>query len=298
MSLRDRRNFPNYTKSFPASGPDWVWRRAETLVSVGRYAPIRREGPNVARAARFIRARLKQNRCSRSRRIIREDPDLLAAMEFADREMLPQLELQARILGGESTELVAASLGLETSVVQTYCTMFFDVVKRLDAKQFILYNVIKLRPPIAPSAEQLFLLSAYHRGAVVIDAWIDWFANRDEIHDLSTAIGRQRESIALFVLSQQLPGDSRTQRQLLKIMPLLLKTEHKSSKSRSVREQIAENVSRMLAELPGGTAVHSDRHDAESNKSGDGQQDRTITEAVLPNRGFSEAHQCDFAITQ
>ena len=41
----------------------------------------------------------------------------------------PELELQCRVLAGESPDAIAVELGLTPPVVSTYCTFFFDVLK-------------------------------------------------------------------------------------------------------------------------------------------------------------------------
>ncbi|MDM4019438.1 hypothetical protein, partial [Roseiconus lacunae] len=79
--------------------------------------------------------------------------------------------------------------------------------------------------------------------------WLDYLMHRFEEHDLTTAIGRQRESFALQVIAANLPTDRETQKKLFELLPIVQETRSKMFQTRSARHQIENNVAEMLKEV-------------------------------------------------
>lgn len=169
MPRRKMPHYPDYGPLLPTSGPDWRWARALELVSSKRNASLGRDGPDIIRAISFIRRSLKDVTGKEMKRLLKEDPDLVLAVRIANEGGRRQLELHCRVLAGESSGVIAVEMGLNKSIVETYCLMFFDVAEQLDATSYVLYRVIGMpldRPPIP---EVLMMMCSYYHGPLVIE---------------------------------------------------------------------------------------------------------------------------------
>lgn len=248
MPRRPARYYPSYGPLLPTSGPDWVWQRAEYLVETGRNASKNRDGPDIVRAIKYIRA-MRHGFTGRHGKIRNEDPDLVDAVTFRNTQPWQTIELHCRVLARQSDAVIAAEMGLRKEVVEAYCRTFFNVRQFLDSQQYILYRVIGINPDYPPSAEAQVMLAAYHHGPHALDQLLDWWPHQGEAHDLTTAAGRVREAIEIFVAAQQLPADDSTQMTLAKNANLTFGKRQKLFRIRSPREVFSENVSKMLSEV-------------------------------------------------
>lgn len=140
MPRRPTRYFPDYGPFLPTSGPDWRFVRAEQLVDSGCNAAVNRDGPEIIRAMKYLRAR-NRNFTGRWRRVLKNDPDLVEAVRFRSGQWLRSLELHCRVLARQSLGAIAEEMGLARSTVQAYCDFFFDVADKLDRRQYILFRV-------------------------------------------------------------------------------------------------------------------------------------------------------------
>ena len=249
MPRRKTPYFPDYGRILPNAGPDWIWQRAVYLVESGRYATIRRDGVDACRAAAAYRA-IKRDFSGRSDKQLRQSDHLLFETEsFANGPVLTVLELKMRILAGQGVKTVAAKLGLSESFVVTFQKFFFDVADRLDAKSWIFQKVIGIQPGSSLSDEQLAMRDAYLRGPKHIEPWLDYLMHRFEEHDLTTAIGRQREALALQVAAENMSTDRETSQSLLKTLPLIRESRAKMFFLVSVNDQIRKNTLEMLRKV-------------------------------------------------
>ena len=185
--------------------PDARWRHAQFVVQTGRNARLKRDGPQVVRAIRFLRAQRSNTAATEPRKYSEETSDVADAIELEYGSILRRLELQCRVLANESSLEIAHSLETKRSVVEMYCDLFFDIREHLDfASDHLIQHVIGMPLQGNFTLAALARLSAYHHGRHVIPAWIDYLAHEDETHDLTTDTGRQRESIALHVLAEKI----------------------------------------------------------------------------------------------
>lgn len=105
-------------------------------------------------------------------------PDLRAAgaaRELAEREPCWQrVEVEARLLAGESVEVIAAKAGLTTAAVEAFAALFFAVADRIEYSGYVLHVVIRLYAPGSESdlGVQARLLG-YTGGPHVLDAVLD-----------------------------------------------------------------------------------------------------------------------------
>lgn len=232
----------------PWRKPSWRWDRACEIVAERRYATRRCDEPT-RRAVRFLR---KLNACRSDRgvrNLTKSEPDLMMALKFHQAAGLRRLELHCRILARESTCAIARNMGLTARIVATYKLLFFSVEDRIEASGYITHQVCGLPVGGPPSTATLMMVGAYRHGPHVIDAWIDFLHHAEESHDLSTSVGRRRESIALLIEAHQLREDESTRWSLEKKAPFIFENQRKPARTRSVGQYIAENTERMLTEF-------------------------------------------------
>jgi hypothetical protein len=130
----------------PFTPPDWRYLRARYLVEEGKR-PSRRDDQATLEAWRFFR---RLGRCDDQRqreRVRRRWPHLAAAVELhKDADALRRAELEGRLLARQPVDVVAGRLGLSPGAVGAYCSLYFDVLKVLDAGDYIVLQVIGLSP--------------------------------------------------------------------------------------------------------------------------------------------------------
>ncbi len=261
MPRRPTRYYPDFGPLLPTSGPDWCWSRAVELVTAGQHTSLSRDGPDIARAVTFIRNLASYRAKNSMNQLLREDASLTLAVKLHHEDSRRALELQCRVLGRQSTAVIAIEMGLTTSLVETYCRMFFDVMTRLGATSYILYQVIGLHPNQPSTAEKLMMAFAYHRGPLLIESWLDFLDHQEEPHDLATEVGRMRESIELLVAAQCLPADAQTSASLLKRSRFILEPRENLFPKRSFEPGFSRTVAELLQETP--WAPRSDRGDSQ-----------------------------------
>ena len=246
MPRRKTRHFPDYGHLLPNAGPDWIWRRAVNLVDSGRYATIRRDGTLVCRAARVYRA-IKRGYSGRGdKKLYSTESDLISAESFENGPSLSVLEFKMRVLAGQRSKTLVAHLGMTESFVTTFEQIFFDVADRLGASVWIYRNVIGISPGLEISDEQMAMRDAYQHGSDRIDGWLDFLTHRFQDHDLTTRLGRQRESFALRVAAQRLNFDRETSGSLPKAMRIISETRAKTFRLVTVNDQVQRNTHDML----------------------------------------------------
>ena len=97
----------------PNSGPDWRWQRAEQNIALGRNRSLPRDGEEIYRAMGFIRATIHDFTGNAVRRFLKSDPDLVMATKLRTGDPKKDLELQCRLLAGESTGAAAVEIRLD-----------------------------------------------------------------------------------------------------------------------------------------------------------------------------------------
>lgn len=239
----------NLSEGSPWLKPDALWRKACQIVARGGYATCRRDGKLVQRAVRCVRQLDRALTDRMLRRTACDYPDVYWALHL-QREMSPRvLELKARVLAGQSDEVIARLLGLPRRTVTTFVAMFFDIRSSLKAGTWIRRVVIGVPLDQGPSVESLLLLHAWKRGPTVVEPWLDYLKHQEERHDLHTDVGRQRAWIEYLIRVQQLPFEPRCLKSLWKLSPFILGKSPKVITSTTVGTTILQHRARVLGEI-------------------------------------------------
>ena len=198
-------------KSYPLRQPDWRWQRALAVVRGEDQLSRRHDDQWTGRAVEYLR---KRDRPSvEEPQVTEQQEDLDAAYKIAHTADRTQLELEARLLTGESFEQIASSMGIRPGVVEAFEAVFFNVQDRLEAATYICLAVLKMswRKPISEAT--LAKACAYFGGSLVLDVWLDYLDHREEEHDPATADGKRRAHLERFRESLVVPektGQRRT----------------------------------------------------------------------------------------
>ena len=118
-----------------------------------------------------------------------------------------RLAVEARLLSGQPISHVARLIRLKTITVQTFASLFFDVVDRLEAKGWILASVLGAEAEERSSLDRIVLKQSYIGGPVVCEQWLKHYHHLGigEDHDIETQVGQVREQMELWCLADQMP---------------------------------------------------------------------------------------------
>lgn len=234
MSTDARPRYASLQQDNPVRRPDWRWQRAQSLIddrsSIGRCRDD--DDELTVWAVSYLSAL----RCGTVPDDDRRVPDIAAAHDLEGQPEL-RLELQCRILAGQSSDEIAARLQITPDVVETYEALFFHTTDRLAAPDWILLQAVGRRPftgTTPPDRETLLRWLAYAGGPVVLDLVLP--------HVLPEAAGcRTRkvdqdpllsERIDLLICMMTLPSDDRSAMQLMQSWPKLQSTLAQRSAAR------------------------------------------------------------------
>ncbi len=220
MPRRKTPFYPRYAEQAMDTEPDWVWSRAYELVDSDRRVSLRRDGPDIARVMRYLRAGLNGHR-GRWGSHRKEDPTIYAMIAFSESlghiSRTAELELRCNVLSRRSLGWLAATYQLPRPVMQTYLTTFFNIAHRLHQRSYILHRVIRLSGGHPPGAYELAQLHAWTKGPEAVRPWMDWFRDQHDPPDLGTPEGRRHEALSIALDAQWLNFDGKQAARLAKI---------------------------------------------------------------------------------
>ena len=209
----------------PFRDPDWRWSRAWAIVRHGRYFSRRRDDDDTGRAIHFIRGLLRQREtlCP-----FEDMPDMLSAHNIWKEGGDHRLELEARILAGQSDNEIGDNMSIPPNTIRTYLSTFFDVRQRLGSRTYIMKKV--LGTDWASSLNPIPGLThflAYFGGAAVLEAALPYLWNQGEkLYEL-TSDDEIQDPLAtrldLVLRAHTLPTDQTTGMRLLSIYAELMR---------------------------------------------------------------------------
>ena len=245
-----RRKPPHYSHYglLPDSTPAWRWDRANQIIRQNKNRSLERDGPEIYRMVGFLRKTLNDFTGHGVKQLLKEDPNLVLAVKLKTAGGRRELEVQCRVLAGESASVIAVEVGSTKSIIETYCTFFFDVPDRLDQVGYIRHRVTKVPINGQASVESLAKLSCYNNGPAVVPAWLDYLDHIGEAHDLSTELGRQRETIELYTQAMNLELSPTSAGSFVKRSAFINDVNKNVFRERNAAELIRLNVSRMLSD--------------------------------------------------
>jgi hypothetical protein len=156
--------------------PAWRWLRCGYLLDHDRQ-PLRRDD-TATREAWLFRQALGQCRGAEDREwLARDFPALIEAHRlFTSAVPLRRAELEARLLAGETDDVIAVKCSMAPPGVTSYHDLYFDVRSKLQANSYIATVVLAGKPykGIAPDDHEAILKSlGYALGGEMVDEVLD-----------------------------------------------------------------------------------------------------------------------------
>jgi hypothetical protein len=217
--------FAERLRRSPCRPADWRWRRARSLVEERQPFRPRWDDALTGLAYRYLRW-LQGGACS-SGRPARDFADVAVARLLHEHGGLTRLAVQARLLAGQDLEAVSACTGLPPATVAVYEALFFNVLDRLRAIDWVTCTAIGPGRGPAPDPEAVLKAFAYGGGPLILGQVWPYLAGPEAARafllpprDLTDL--RARRSVALALLPA---GDPQESLRLLRYCNLLLARE-------------------------------------------------------------------------
>jgi len=155
--------------------------------------------------------------------------DLFSARTIYRENGNQRLELECRLLAGQSNAEIAAIMNLLEPMVETYECIFYNVRPRLYASSWVALSAIGTRkfttktgePNIGIIARHFAYFGGEHVLAMVLPRLLDGSALSEEPLDLNTPAGRTTMRVRLAIQTATMPTDRKTSLELIRIWPCL-----------------------------------------------------------------------------
>jgi hypothetical protein len=252
------RVFPEYVNCLERSGfreVDWRWRLAILARSVQLPVLKELEDPWVKRVRTF------HEHCEAGD-ISPSDPEA-AALDGAiwgacriwnNRDPVVRAEVEARILAGETDEIVARRVGYPVDAVAAFERLFFNVRERIEATSYIMIFVIGPAVHLGLSPDDypaIWKLLGYHLGPVALDLLMFTLPGpRSRPWPASIPLpenerARLVATCRLAILAKTLPAGTLTPAEVARVLGLHAALEGKAVEDRAVKS-LAEGITTTL----------------------------------------------------
>jgi hypothetical protein len=218
-----RPAYPELLRYSPFCSPDWRWARAHDLVRRGRYFTRRRDDAWTGRAVHYLRALQRCRRESHREKLALAYPDVHAARSFHEQGGPTALEVQARLLAGQTTDEAARAASAPAEVIAAYEALFFQVADRLDARDWVASQAVgwwRFGPARGRDAATVLKGFAYHGALPVLEALSPFLLNGPSLAQresaLAAAEGGLERRILHAIVSEMLPWGTEGLRKLPK----------------------------------------------------------------------------------
>lgn len=267
---------------------DWRWQRACSLVQDDRRFSPRHDDEATGRAVAFLRA---WRRCRTERQfsgLRRRDPDLFAAHALQESKSRTRMEIEARLLAGQSVAEAASLTSLPLAVVEVYEQVFFDVLDSRSATGWIMAHAVGPKFYGLVDAEDFAVVVkglAYRHGRVLLDAILATVMDDGgrfttaKARDFMTTEGRRAARTALFLLPHFARQNDVLGLEIVRINELIAQIEHDEASSSAP----SIDLSTLVDSLTSGDAPTAmpDRTEAAALgpmpvEPGEGSQDRHV----------------------
>ncbi|TWU27919.1 hypothetical protein [Novipirellula artificiosorum] len=179
-------------------GPSWRWARAQNLVSKGTARRATDYGPILWQIVNHI----GHVRDGLHDQLFGDRIIDVAAVEAIHYDPYRRLAIEARLLARMDPVEVAASVGLHPMIIDDYCDVFFDVMDRLDARSWIVTNIIESKHESVCYRRKALYRAAYFGGQGACDHMLTRMHLLGTTHDLTTLQGRELEQLELLILGE------------------------------------------------------------------------------------------------
>lgn len=227
--------YPELQRYSPIRSLSWRWDRAQALVKRGCYLSRRRDDEETGRALHYLRAS-ERCRTDRQRQGLAKDfPDVHVARQLHEEGGRVTVEIQASLLARQSPEVVSDLVEVPEVVVRTYEALFFNILDRLDAKDWISIKAVRwFRFDPARGRDQATVLRAlaYHGEPFVLVGFLPYLLpnglQAKAPLDSTSPEGQLDRLIRLIIGVLMLPWTEKAAQQLVRIHTELLTSARQS----------------------------------------------------------------------
>ncbi len=273
-TVRKRRSpFHEQHHCDPFLAPDWRWRRAIWHVDTGHRYSRARDDAATGRAVSFVRG---WRRCRTRRQfsgLRRRAPALFAAHEIFRSEGRPRLELEARLLAGQSFAEITARLALPQNVIEAYEQTFHAVSDRLAARGWIT-RLLGAHRHGGEEFASVVKSFAYSRGPHMLEALLANIVDAngrftlEKTRDWSTKEGRLAARLAILVIARRSSSKPALTDELCRASELISRLEQIQAPKKSINQDFAMFLERFTLPPPPSTdATRSNPTSGASNPS-------------------------------
>lgn len=197
-------HYPDSRRYSPVRSLSWRWERAQQLFAAGHRWTSRRDDDWTRQALDYLRA--QQNAFWRPDGWLAGQFPVLDAAHLLHLDDRRRLEIQARLLAGQSAPEMAERTTTPAAVVDAYEALFFQVADRLGAVDWIMGHAIGTKDE---SRSILLRKLGYFGGLPVLDAVLPYLVGDRDLFagtlDLTTLEGRIVQSLRFLLLAEVLP---------------------------------------------------------------------------------------------
>jgi hypothetical protein len=157
--------------------PAWRWRRVTYLLEHGRRPFTQLDDDLTWSAWRFRRALNRLSGRIDDEQLVRDFPAYREAYQIYRAGGMRQWEVEARLLGEQDDEEIAARCGLSPAGVESYHAFYFECRPHLHASTYITNVLIgpKAHDGLQPTDHEVLLkLMGYNLGGLAVDGMLDY----------------------------------------------------------------------------------------------------------------------------
>jgi hypothetical protein len=285
-----RRSVPffEFARNDPNRTVDWRWQRAWSLVQDDRRFSPGRDDEATGRAVTFLRA---WRRCRTERQfsgLRRRDPDLFAAHALQESQSRTRMEIEARLLAGQSVAEVASRASLPLAVVEVFEKVFFNVCDSLSATGWVMAHAVGSKFFGRVAAEDFAVVVkglAFRHGPVLLNAILATVMDHNgrftttKASDFTTAEGRLAARTALFLLPHLARQNPALVLEISRINELIAQIEHDEASSPAPRIDLLTLVDSLTsrdAPIPVPDRTEEAALEPMPVEPGEGSQDRHV----------------------
>lgn len=239
-----------YDPTIPA---DWRWWRAEFLLAAADPYLAGNDAV-IARAYEFLRYLTGGGRQppAGTDQQYRDQEDLAVAFQIYQTGGTQRLELESRLLAGQTSEAIAQRMSLSVAAVDVFADLYFDVRPRLLSSDWIVRHAIRRWPSDSLDARLGIVLKtfAYFGKEYLLEALLpyctDGGVRLQQPSDLSTEAGRLDVRLKLSILIEVVQIDETNVMQLFKLHAGILEIERQRSAATTSHESLAPECGNFL----------------------------------------------------
>ncbi len=232
----------------PFRPPDWRWQRAHDLVTAGRYYSRKRDDDETGVAVQYLREQLRSVTRHAREVTLQKFAFVSEAEALWNSATLRRLELESRILAGQSDVAAGDAMEAFAPTVQAYQDLFFDVRRSLRAHIYLIDVVLGANRKEEPPEWRFARWDAWQFGPEALALWLHYLRSGGIVGAQLTE--SQKRTIELRIAHHQLDGAEKVGERALEHLEFLSRTPGSSQFPQTICSSITEWATVCLQSAP------------------------------------------------